>query len=129
MKFSGLITNVMPIATGTSKSGKEWKRQECVLLYDNSNADYPKCVVFSVMGDNISKFGIAVNHQYELDIDFSVREYNGKYFMSGTCWRAMELDRPTSVPTVSATPQQSQPAMAVAPETVSGGDIIDSLPF
>ena len=38
--FKGIITAAMPIASGTSKSGKEWKRASYILQYDSSNPQY-----------------------------------------------------------------------------------------
>lgn len=100
MNFKGIITAAMPIASGTSKNGKEWRRASYILQYDNSNAQYPKSVLFDVMGDKIEQLNIQQGQEYEIEIDFTTREYNGRTYMSASAWKA--------TPTQQA-PAQSQP--------------------
>lgn len=90
-KFTGQVTAVSPIQSGTSKSGKEWKRIDVCLCYDNTNPDYPKAIKFSVMNGKIEEFHFKVGEHYEVDVDFSVREWKEKYYMDATCWRAMRI--------------------------------------
>ena len=86
--FRGIITAISQMQSGTSKSGNQWSKIDAVLTYDNTKPEYPKSVLFSVMNDNIAKFNLQVGAEYEIDVDFSTREYNGKLYMSATCWRA-----------------------------------------
>lgn len=103
--FKGRISAASPIQSGTSKSGKEYQRQEFMLIYDNTNAEYPKAITFSVMNAKIQEFNLQVGHTYEVDVDFSSREYNGRYYMSANCWKASPLNA------LQPAPQQpSQPA-------------------
>lgn len=102
MQFKGIITKAMPIATGTSKAGKEWKRASFVLTYDNSNEQYPKSVLFDVMGDRIEQLNIQLGKTYEVEIDFSTREFNGRVYMSASAWKAIEI----TVQTPPIVPQQ-----------------------
>lgn len=73
MTFNGIITAAMPVASGTSKSGKEWRRASYILQYDNSNEQYPKSVLFDVMGDKIEQLNIKQGVEYEVEIDFTCR--------------------------------------------------------
>lgn len=90
MKVTGIITNIYPVASGTSKNGNEWRRQNFIVNYDNSNPEYSKSIAFYVMNDNIEKFNLQQGSTYELDLDFSAREYNGRLYMEANCWRATE---------------------------------------
>lgn len=90
--FKGHVAAVSPIQSGTSKSGKAWRKVDVVLIYDNSKPEYPKAIVFSVMNDNIEKFAFMQAHKYEVEVDFSVREYQGKHYMSAACWKAARID-------------------------------------
>lgn len=90
--FKGQVAAVSPIQSGTSKSGKAWRKVDVVLIYDNSKPEYPKAIMFSVMNDNIEKFGFVLGGEYEVEIDFSVREYNSKHYMSAACWKATALN-------------------------------------
>lgn len=122
MQFKGIITAAMPIATGTSKNGKEWKRASYVLTYDQSNELYPKSVLFDVMGDRIEQLNIQRGKEYEIDIDFSTREYNGRVFMSASAWRANEIDAQQPIQT------DPQPAQTQGWEQLLGTKTIPTMP-
>lgn len=113
--FNGTVTAISPIQSGTSKAGKQWRKIDVVLTYDNSKPEYPKAIVFSVMNDNIEKFGFQVGGEYEVEVDFSVREYNGKYYQSATAWKATAKN----VPAAPAPQQAAQTAQqAPAPDDI-----------
>lgn len=103
--FKGLVAAVSPIQSGTSKSGKAWRKVDVVLIYDNSKPEYPKAIVFSVMNDNIEKFCFVQGGEYEVEVDFSVREYQGKHYMSASCWKAARLDEASAAPQAQYQPQ------------------------
>ncbi len=120
--FKGLVAAVSPIQSGTSKSGKAWRKVDVVLIYDNSKLEYPKAIVFSVMNDNIEKFGFVQGGEYEVEVDFSVREYQGKHYMSAACWKAARLDVATYAP-------QTQYQQPVQPMVQAQPPQPDDLPF
>ena len=113
--FKGLVAAVSPIQSGTSKSGKAWRKVDIVFIYDNAKPEYPKAILFSVMNDNIEKFGFVQGGEYEVEIDFSVREYQDKHYMSASCWKATALNehyqaqyRQPGQPMAQAQPHQSE---------------------
>lgn len=122
MNFKGIITAAMPVASGTSKSGKEWRRASYILQYDNSNEQYPKSVLFDVMGDKIEQLNIKQGVEYEVEIDFTTREYNGRTYMSASAWKAT----PTQQPQPAQHPIYQQPQ---AQQTQSAHTQDDGLPF
>lgn len=109
MTFSGIIQTAMPEQSGVTAAGKAWRRKDFILLYDNTNAQYPKTVLFSVMGDNIDKLTIQQGVEYEVEIDFTTREYNGRTYMSATAWKATAKNQPALQRT---TQPQAQPQLA-----------------
>ncbi len=112
MKFTGIITAVSAIASGTSKSsGKAWRKIEACLTYDNSKPEYPKAIVFSVLNDNIEKFALRIGGEYEVEIDFAVHEYNNRNYLSASCWKAEPKAATPPQPQVQEQPQE-QPAAA-----------------
>lgn len=121
MVFSGLIQTAMPEQSGTTAAGKQWRRKDFIMLYDNSNAQYPKTVLFSVMGENIDKLNIQQGVEYDVQIDFSTREYNGRTYMSATAWKA-EAKGQSAQPTQAAYPP-AQPQVQTAAQSA------DDLPF
>lgn len=94
MKFTGTIEKALPEMSGTSKSGKSWRKREYVVEYEHGQ--YPKSVVFSVMGQKIDELNIQQGVEYELDIDFSANEWNGRYFLQASCWKATPLQAQTT---------------------------------
>lgn len=111
MTFKGVITAAMPVASGTSKNGKEWRRASYILQYDNSNEQYPKSVLFDVMGDKIEQLNIKQGVEYEVEIDFTTREYNGRTYMSASAWKATPTQQPQQAPAQQMFQQpQAQPA-------------------
>lgn len=119
MVFKGKVTYVSPVASGTSKAGKAWSKIEVVLVYDAGTPEFERSIVFSVMNDNIAKFGITVGGEYEVEVSFSTREYNGRYYMSASAWKCTTITAaaPQAV-TATATPE---PAKEV--EASAGGDL------
>lgn len=129
MQFKGTVTSVSPVQSGTSKAGKQWSKVDVVLTYDNSKPEYPKSIVFSVMNDNINKFAFRAGAEYEVDVDFSTREYNGRVYMSASCWRAAEqsAQQPQQAPAQQGWEQMYQQPQA-QPQTPKD-DMGDPLPF
>ena len=109
MTLSGLIQSALPEQSGTTAAGKQWRRKDFILLYDNSNTQYPKTVLFSVMGENIDKLNIQQGVEYDVEIDFSTREYNGKTYMSATAWKATAKTQPAPQQPVYAQPAPAAP--------------------
>jgi hypothetical protein len=116
--FKGFISQALPEQSGVSKSGKTWRKRTYVLTYDSSKPEYPKAVVFDVMNDNIDKLNLQAGAEYEVEVDFAVREYQGKFYQSASAWKATPTQQPTPQP-------QSAPAQPTQP--TRQGD--DSLPF
>lgn len=121
MNFKGIITAAMPVASGTSKSGKEWKRASYILQYDGFNTQYPKSVLFDVMGEKIEQLNIKQGAEYEVEIDFTTREYNGRTYMSASCWKATPTPQPQQAPAQQGWEQmyqqpQTQPQTQTTPQ-------------
>lgn len=127
MNFKGIITAAMPVASGTSKSGKEWRRASYILQYDNSNEQYPKSVLFDVMGDKIEQLNIKQGVEYEIEIDFTTREYNGRTYMSASCWKATPTQQPQQAPAQQGWEQMYQQPQAQQTQSAHTQD--DGLPF
>jgi len=128
MKVTGKITAVLSEASGVSKSGKPWRRREYIVTYDSSNPTYPKSIIFAVMGDKIDQFNIQLHVDYELEIDFTMREYNGRLFQSANCWKATPIvAQPAAAPASPSTVQQAWEAVP-PPQTVPPAQE-ENLPF
>ena len=77
------------------------------------------------MGDKIEQLNIKQGVEYEVEIDFTTREYNGRTYMSATCWKATPMPQAPD-----QSPQQNWEGMYPDPAMQSGetqGD--NDLPF
>ena len=78
MEIKGKIIKMLPLETGISKAGKEWKKQSKVIDTDN---DFNNEVCVSTFGDKVERM-----NKLEIGMEVSVlcnvysREYNGRYF-------------------------------------------------
>lgn len=117
MKVIGTITAVMPETSGVSKSGKNWRKKEAVVQYEAGQ--YPKSIVFQMMGDVIDKLNIQQGVEYELELDFEARQWNNRYFLQASAWKATPTQQPAPQPA-------PQPQYAPAPPT---DDLGNDLPF
>lgn len=124
MEIKGTITLALPEQSGTSKnSGKAWRKREYIVEYESGQ--YPKSVVFSVMGQKIDELNIQQGAEYVLNIDFEAREWNGRYFLQASCWKAT----PTQQVPIPAVPQPvyQQAQAQTQPQVPEPQD--DDLPF
>lgn len=96
MNVKGIITAVLPETSGVSKSGKNWRKKEYIVEYEHGQ--YPKSVVFSVMGQKIDELNIQQGAEYNLSIDFEAREWNNRYFLQASCWKATPTQQPQQAP-------------------------------
>lgn len=131
MKVIGTILAVLPEASGVSKSGKQWRKKEAIVQYEGGQ--YPKSIVFQMMGDNIDKLNIQQGAEYELDLDFEARQWNNRYFLQASCWKATPTQQATQpAPAPQPTQQGWQAAYPPAqpqPQSAPKDDIGNDLPF
>lgn len=114
MDIQGKIIAVLPVKTGVSKTGSEWKSQEYVL---ETNSQHPDRCCFEVFGDNIARFNIQMGGDYQVSFDLSAREWNGRWFNSLRAWKVTNG-------TYQATAPQTEPTETKAnemPSTLDSG--------
>lgn len=73
------------------------------------------------MGDKIEQLDIQQGKEYEVEIDFTTREYNGRAYMSASAWKATPLQAAPAQPASTNDPyaamgmQPKQPQAQPAP--------------
>ena len=131
LEISGKIIAVLPERGGISKAGKDWKSQEYVI---ETNGQYPRNIVFTVLNDNIETFGLRVGMEATIYADVNAKEWNGKWYNSITCWKATTSDSDNAQKTAHEQQKPSEhtnPAPSANPSkkpTQSTG-MDDVLPF
>ena len=92
MKVTGKIENILQTQTGTSKTGKEWKKTSFVVKTDD---EYNNLYCFDVFGDEKVNNFLQYNSKGDVvDVDFNVKtnEWKGKYFTSLDAWKVFKAD-------------------------------------
>lgn len=125
-KEKGTIKTVLPVESGTSQSGKEWKKLNFVISNNGGYEGAEQIFAFEIFGgekvDNFEKYN-KVGQEVEVSFNIRVNEWKGKYYTSLQAWKVMSGER---VEQGTYTPTQP---VAQAQEHVEDIDGSDSLPF
>lgn len=86
LSIKGTLTKKLSVESGTSKAGKEWKKQSFLV---DTGAQYNPEICFQLFGED--KIQVLSNHNegdsIEVYFNLSSREYNGRYFHNIDAWR------------------------------------------
>lgn len=108
MEVVGKIILKLPLQSGVSQAGNNWKKQEYVLETEDS---YPKKVHFDFFGDKADQFPLNVGDRVRLSFDIESREYNGRWYTSIRGWKA----EAAAAAAAAEIPQQGPAVAAAAP--------------
>lgn len=118
----GTVTSASAIESGTSASGKEWKRKTVVVT--ESEGQYPKSLAFTLMKPELVDIKFSKNEPVTIHGNVESKEYNGKWFTNVTAWK-VDKEQGNTAPTQPA-PEPAPKAQA-APVQASNDE--DYLPF
>lgn len=93
MEITGKIIAVLPLATGTSRTGNQWKSQSYVL---ETQEAYPRKVCFELFGDKADQFPCAIDEVVTVSFDIESREWNGRWFTSIRAWKIEKNVQPAT---------------------------------
>ena len=85
MELEAKFIQALPVQSGTSKTGKPWKKQDIIV---ESLGQYPKKICISLFNDKtdtISSLRPGQNTIFHIDIES--REFQGRWFTSVSCFR------------------------------------------
>lgn len=102
------IIEILAVENGTSKSGKEWQKQNFVV---DTYAQFNPNVCFNVFGDEKIKILAGFETGQEVDVSFNVssREFNGKYYHNIDAWKIKAVDALENEPVATATDENDLP--------------------
>lgn len=79
LSIKGKLAQILAVESGTSKAGKEWKKQGFII---DTGDQYNPNVCFSLFGEDkigmLSNF--SVGQEIEVSFNLSSREFNGKWY-------------------------------------------------
>ena len=87
MEISGTIKKILPLQSGTSKAGNEWKKRDVIITQLD---EYAKDVCITAFGDkavqSISRF--IIGDTVDVKVNVESREFNDKYYtnLNGYWW-------------------------------------------
>lgn len=108
LKLNGKIKSILPVVSGTSKAGKEWKKQSFVITNNDGYEGREQVYCFEVFGeekvDNLTKFN-KVGDDVSVSFNIGCNEYNNptkglQYFTSLSAWR-VEKNSNEPIPNLS----------------------------
>jgi len=116
LSVKGKLSRKLSVESGTSKAGKEWKKQSFLV---DTGAQYNPEVCFQLFGED--KIEMLNHHnegdQVEVSFNLSSKEFNGRYFHNIDAWRIETIDSNT------------KNEMEEAPEFNAPATEEDDLPF
>lgn len=85
MDVKGRLIQILPLQTGTSKSGNSWSKQDFVI---ETEEQFPKKVCFTLFGDKVSLLnGLSAGDQIDVSFNLESREFNGKWYSNINAWK------------------------------------------
>ena len=86
LTVKGKIANILTVETGTSKAGKEWKKQSFVV---DTGAQFNPLVCFSLFGEDKINMLRDYGQGQEVEVGFNIssREFNGKWYHNIDAWK------------------------------------------
>lgn len=105
LKLQGKIKNILPLETGTTQAGKEWKKQVFVISNNGGYEGKEQQFAFEVFGtEKVDNFNQYNKEGKEVEVFFNIgcNEWKGKYYTSLQAWKVMS---------VQTAPQQDLPPL------------------
>jgi hypothetical protein len=109
MELTGIITQVLPLQQGVTKTGTPWQKQSYVLTTDGAHA---RQVCYSVFNDRVTSEGALQGEQVKVQCDATSREFGGRWYTEITAWR---VERFAPVAAASTTYAPAVPTTYAAP--------------
>lgn len=101
MELQGKCIVVLPIESGTSKSGNAWQKRNFVI---ETPGQYPKKVCMQLFGDKVNECP-NVGEEVKVSFDAESREWNGKWFTQLNAWKVERQGAQAAQQTVYQQPQ------------------------
>lgn len=133
LNISGIVLNILPLQSGTSKAGNQWQKQDFIL---ETQGQYPRKVCICLFGDNVAKFPLQVGQSVTASVDIESREFNARWYTDVRAWNVVyngqQQGAPAPAPTATAPTAQPAPTPAkgaTAQAPAGAPAAADDLPF
>jgi len=127
LKILGSITHILPIQTGTSKTNKEWSKQDFVI---QTEGQYPKPIMFTLFGEKTSLIqGFIIGSQVEVYFNLESREHDGKWYSQVNAWKVDFKGTQSSQSNNTATPNKPDFGVQNPPNPIDDNNWSNEPPF
>ena len=103
LSITGKLKTLLPAVSGTSKAGKEWKKQEFIVSNNEGYEGKEQIFCFEVFGEekveNLTKFN-KVGDLVTVSFNINTNEWKDKYFTSLSAWLIKKVESSGEVPPV-----------------------------
>ncbi len=126
MELSGKIIQLLPLATGTGKTGTAWKKQDYVMEVPGK---YPKKVCFNLWGEKIDQFNVQLNDEVKVSLDVESREYNGRWYTEVRAWKVEKAGAFSPAPGYGDAPAANYTDAPTNNDIIDNSGVDDDMPF
>ncbi len=112
MELQAKVIQLLPVQSGTSKSGSAWQKREVIV---ETSGQYPKKVALTFFGDKFIQLAapLSIGETCAFHIDIESNEYNGRWFTQVKCFKITPFTPEPADPYAqynqpAAPPQQAQ---------------------
>lgn len=122
LEIRGRVSHLLPMQSGVSAAGREWKKQEFVI---ETQEQFPRSVCFTLFGDDKVNMiaGIEIGTEVNVFFNLESREYQGRWYSNINAWKVDKVAATEPAAGGDIPPAYDQPAAA---DAAPGGD---DLPF
>ena len=130
INVTGKIVEVLPMRSGVSKNGNEWKSQDFILEENGGDK-----LIFGVFGeDKLNSYNLHVGSEAAVTLKIEATSWNGKYFTKVSCLNCLSNTANQSAaaqPATAAPSPQPRPVMTPHLDAAAKAAPVsaDSLPF
>tara|TARA_R110000751_G_scaffold292982_1_gene400422 strand:+ start:453 stop:803 length:351 start_codon:yes stop_codon:yes gene_type:complete len=101
LKLTGTIKTILPVQSGTAKSGNDWQKQTFVITNNDGYEGKEQIFAFEVFGadkvENLTKYN-KVGDNVEVSFNISTNEWKDKYFTGLQAWKIEKVGATTEAP-------------------------------
>jgi len=105
LELSGTIKSISEVEQGTSKAGKDWKKQTFVISNNEGYNDSEQIFAFEVLGEeavsNLTKYN-KVGDVVKVSFNIRTNEWKDKFYTSLSSWRIEKAENTQTAETKEA---------------------------
>lgn len=124
MEITGKIIRVFEPVSGTSKAGREWKKQEYLLEVPNGDFE-PRKVFFNFFGNAVDQYQLKAGKDYKISFNLESREFNDRWYTDVRAWKAEEISNTGEAVPVASSMSHNEPPRYPVDDPLGGAPSVN----